>query len=66
MNDKIFVYELPQYNNSFTYTIKGEVNSPGTYPLKEGLSLSQAIKLAGGITEIGSINSVSVTKNFKY
>ena len=63
VNDKIFVYELPQYNNSFTYTIKGEVNSPGTYPLKEGLSLSQAIKSAGGITEIGSINSVSVTKN---
>ena len=63
VNDKIFVYELPQYNNSFTYTIKGEVNSPGTYPLKEGLTLSQAIKSAGGITEIGSINSVSVTKN---
>ena len=63
VNDKIFVYELPQYNNSFTYTIKGEVNSPGTYPLKEGLSLSQAIKSAGGLTEIGSINSVSVTKN---
>jgi protein involved in polysaccharide export with SLBB domain len=63
VNDKIFVYELPQYRNSFTYTIKGEVNSPGTYPLKEGLSLSQAIKLAGGITEIGSVNSVSVSKN---
>ena len=63
VNDKIFVYEFPKYNNSFTYTIKGEVNSPGTYPLKEGLSLSQAIKSAGGITEIGSINSVSVTKN---
>ena len=63
VNDKIFVYELPQYKNSFTYTIKGEVNSPGTYPLKEGLSLSQAIELAGGVTEIGSINSVSVTKN---
>lgn len=63
VNDKIFVYELPQYKNSFTYTIKGEVNSPGTYPLKAGLSLSQAIKLAGGITEMGSINSVSVTKN---
>ena len=63
VNDKIFVYELPQYKNSFTYTIKGEVNSPGTYPLKEGLSLSKAIKLAGGITEMGSINSVSVTKN---
>ena len=63
VNDKIFVYEIPQYKNSFTYTIKGEVNSPGTYPLREGLNLSQAINLAGGITEMGSISSVSVTKN---
>tara|TARA_A200000113_G_scaffold34015_1_gene28032 strand:+ start:1896 stop:3833 length:1938 start_codon:yes stop_codon:yes gene_type:complete len=63
VNDKIFVYESTKYKNSYTYTIKGEVNSPGTYPLKEGLSLAQAIKLAGGITEMGSINSVSVTKN---
>lgn len=63
VNDKIFVYESPKYKNSPTYTIKGEVNSPGTYPLREGLSLTQAIKLAGGITEMGSINSVSVTKN---
>ena len=63
VNDKIFVYELPQYKNSFTYTIKGEVNSPGTYPLRKGLNLSQAIELAGGITEMGSISSVSVTKN---
>jgi len=63
INDKIFVYEKPEYKNSFTFTIRGEVNSPGTYPLKDGLSLSEAISLAGGLTEIGSINSVSVSKN---
>ena len=65
VNDKIFVYEKPQYKNSFTFTINGEVNSPGTYPFKEGLSISDAIDLAGGITQIGSINSVSVTKTLK-
>ena len=63
INDNIFVYEKPEYKNSFTFTIRGEVNSPGTYPLKDGLSLSEAIILAGGITEIGSISSVSVSKN---
>ena len=63
INDNIFVYEKPEYKNSFTFTIRGEVNSPGTYPLKDGLSLSEAIILAGGITEIGSMSSVSVSKN---
>ena len=62
MNDKIFVYENVNYQNSFTYTIKGEVNKPGTYPLKDGLTINQAVKNAGGITEIGSINSLSVSK----
>ena len=64
VNDKIFVYENSSYDNSFTYTIKGEVNRPGTYPLQTGLTLNDAIKKAGGITDLGSINSVSVSKNF--
>ena len=61
-NDKIFVYENINYKNSFTYRIAGEVNKPGTYPLKDGLTINQAIKNAGGITEIGSLNSLSVSK----
>ena len=62
VNDKIFVYEDINYRNSFSYSIKGEINRPGTYPLRDGLTLNEAIQIAGGITEIGSINSVSVTK----
>jgi len=64
INDKIFVYENPNYKNSFQYTIDGEVNRPGTYPLKDGLTLSEAIQIAGGVTSIGSINSINVTKTF--
>jgi len=62
VNDQIFVYENPNYYRGFTYTITGEINSPGTYPLKPGLSLSEAIDKAGGITEMGSVNSLSVKK----
>lgn len=65
VNDKIFVYEKSLYKNSFIYTIEGEVNRPGTYPFKEGLSISDAIDIAGGITEIGSINSISVSKTLE-
>ena len=63
VNDKIFVYQNPNYFNDFSYTIDGEVNKPGTYPLREGLTLGDAIKLAGGVTEIGSINSLTVSKD---
>ena len=63
VNDKIFVYEDINYRNSFSYTIKGEINFPGTYPLRGNLTtLGEAIKIAGGVTQLGSINSVSVTK----
>lgn len=62
INDKVFVYENSNYDNSFTYTIEGEVNSPGTYPLKEGTTLQDAINIAGGVSPMGSINSVSVSK----
>lgn len=62
VNDKIFVYEDINYRNSFSYTVKGEINRPGTYPLREGLTLNEAIQIAGGLTEVGSINSVSVSK----
>lgn len=63
--DKVFVYENVNYRNSFTFQVKGEVNRPGTYPLTDRLTLSDAIALAGGVTEMGSINSVSVIKNFE-
>ena len=62
VNDKIFIYQNSNYKNSFTFNINGEVNRPGTYPLYEGLTLDEAINLAGGITKNGSINSISVSK----
>lgn len=63
INDKIFVYENPKYYNDFSYSIKGEVSKPGVYPLRDGLTISDAISIAGGISEIGSINSISVQKS---
>ena len=65
INDQIFVYENPNYYNDFSYEITGEVKKPGVYPLKQGLTLSEALTLAGGISEMGSFNSLSVTKEIK-
>ena len=65
INDQIFVYENNNYYNAQTYTIKGEVNKAGTFALSEGITIRDAIDLAGGISEYGSINSISVAKELK-
>jgi protein involved in polysaccharide export with SLBB domain len=62
--DKIFVYENINYKNSFTYRVEGEVNKPGTFPLRNDITLSQALKLAGGITENGSLKSIFIFQEF--
>ena len=37
-------------SNNFTITLEGEVSKPGTYALFEGVTMSEAITKAGGIT----------------
>tara|TARA_Y100001980_G_C14550764_1_gene333534 strand:+ start:784 stop:2730 length:1947 start_codon:yes stop_codon:yes gene_type:complete len=66
VNDNILVYEKPNYENLFSYRIDGEINKPGVYPLVKGLTIQDALNLAGGLTEMGSINSISVTKNLEF
>ena len=64
IDDKIFVYENINYRNSFTYRIEGEVNKPGTYPLRKGITLQEAINLAGGFTELSTFENIVVTQEF--
>ena len=64
IDDKVFVYENINYRNSFTYRIEGEVNKPGTYPLKKGITLQEAINLAGGFTELSTFENIVVTQEF--
>ncbi len=63
-NDKIFVYEDINYRNSFTYTIKGEVSKPGTYSLTKNITIKDALDLAGGITEFGSLDAINAVQVF--
>jgi len=63
-NDKIFVYEDIFYRNSLTYRVEGEVNKPGTYPLKPGLTVAQALEKAQGLTELSTIDNIIVYQEF--
>jgi protein involved in polysaccharide export with SLBB domain len=48
--------------NSKRFSVMGAVAQPGTFPMSTGLTVVQAISLAGGFTPLASRNSVVVTR----
>jgi len=46
--------------NSYFYYILGEVVKPGKYPLKERITVLQAVSMAGGFTPFASKNGIAV------
>jgi protein involved in polysaccharide export with SLBB domain len=66
VDDRIFVYKNINYENVYTYNIGGQVNKPGMYPLNStDLTIDQAIKLAGGLTELANPNNISLRKQYQ-
>ena len=50
-----------EYNSKKVFVF-GEVQKPGTFPFQDGMSIVQAITLAGGFTRNASQNSTSITR----
>lgn len=62
--DKILVYENINFENTFIVTISGEVNKPGVYPFKDGMTVRNLLSLAGGMTPLSSESHIVVYENF--
>ncbi len=52
---------VKEYNSKKVFVF-GEVQKPGTFPYEDGMSIVQAITVAGGFTKTASRNSTSVTR----
>jgi polysaccharide export outer membrane protein len=52
---------VKEYNSKKVFVF-GEVQKPGTFAYQDGMSVVQAVTLAGGFTRIASPNSTSVTR----
>jgi len=52
---------VDQYNSK-RFNVMGAVAQPGTFPMTAGLTVVQAISLAGGLTALASGNSVVVSR----
>jgi len=53
---------VKEYNSKKVFVF-GEVQKPGTFPYEEGMSIVQALTIAGGFTKTAAQNSTSVTRN---
>jgi len=46
-------------------TVLGQVKNPGSFPLQPGMTLVQAISQAGGVTALGLVEQVRLTRTLK-
>ena len=47
---------------ALTVFVSGQVRTPGEYPIREGLTVRQALALAGGVTDRGSNRRVQIIR----
>ena len=62
--DKVLVYENINFENTYLVTVAGEVNKPGVYPFKDGMTVANLINLADGLTPLSSEKHIIVYENF--
>jgi protein involved in polysaccharide export with SLBB domain len=55
---------VKEYNSKKIFVF-GEVQKPGTFTYEDGMSIVQAVTLAGGFTKTASRNSTSVTRRVR-
>jgi protein involved in polysaccharide export with SLBB domain len=52
---------IREYNSKKVFVF-GEVQRPGTFPFEQGMSVVQAITIAGGFTKVAAKNNTNVTR----
>tara|TARA_B100000029_G_scaffold512193_1_gene608207 strand:+ start:1226 stop:3127 length:1902 start_codon:yes stop_codon:yes gene_type:complete len=62
--DRIFVYENTMYSNLFSISVEGEVNKRGSFQLKSGMTVEDAIAFAEGFSPLANKEAITVTEVF--
>jgi polysaccharide export outer membrane protein len=64
LTDPSVVVSVKEYNSK-RIVLLGQVQKPGSFPLTPGLTLIQAVSLAGGFTSIANTDRVNFTRHTK-
>lgn len=62
LTDPSVVVSIKEYNSK-RIVMLGQVQKPGSFPLTPGLTLMQALSLAGGVTSIANTGRVNLTRS---
>ena len=61
--DVLSIRTIPEFKESNTVTLEGEVRFPGTYTFKRGELLSDVIKRAGGLSDLAHSQAAVFTRD---
>lgn len=64
LTDPSVVVSAKEYNSK-KITVLGQVQKPGSFPFSPGMTLIQAVSLAGGLTSIANKDRVNLTRKVK-
>ncbi|MBK7586557.1 MAG: polysaccharide export protein [Myxococcales bacterium] len=64
LSDPSVVVSIKEYNSK-RITVLGQVAKPGSFPLTPGLTLIQALSLAGGLNAIANHDRINMTRQTK-
>ncbi|HMJ12618.1 MAG TPA: polysaccharide biosynthesis/export family protein [Polyangiaceae bacterium] len=64
LSDPTVIVSIKEFSTK-RITVLGQVSKPGSFPLTPGVTLIQAISLAGGFNSIANKNSVNLTRKGK-
>ncbi|RUO30019.1 polysaccharide biosynthesis protein [Aliidiomarina sedimenti] len=60
--DRLNVLSIPEWQNTYEVTLRGEVRFPGTYAIRRGEDLSALIERAGGFTDFAFLEGAVFTR----
>ncbi|MCQ2137478.1 MAG: SLBB domain-containing protein [Bacteroidales bacterium] len=59
-DDSVRVFSVIELQDSTFVTVKGEVNLPGDFEFREGMTIGDVILMAGGLADGGDLSNVEV------
>lgn len=60
--DRVNILSIPEWQNTYEVTLRGEVRFPGTYTIRRGETLEALIERAGGFTNFAFIEGSVFTR----
>ncbi|MCC5879399.1 MAG: SLBB domain-containing protein [Idiomarina sp.] len=60
--DRLNILSIPEWQNTYEVTLRGEVRFPGTYAIRRGEKLTALIERAGGFTDFAFVEGAVFTR----